>query len=204
MKFNLLQNLGVVTEEVNADSSSDESDDADFCTIPIKPDWREIENPEEFHRLETMTFLKWKKQLNKLQNKYPNLPPFEKNLDFWRQLWKIVELSHVVVQVKISEEMKAYVTFTISANKVRSRNCNLVESAHFPITHSDYFFSIQVVDARDPLFYYSHDLSEYVKSISRSCKNNVLLLNKADFLSADQRRMWAKYFKVCALLYFVL
>jgi hypothetical protein len=124
MKFNLLQNLGVVTEEVNADSSSDESDDADFCTIPIKPDWREIENPEEFHRLETMTFLKWKKQLNKLQNKYPNLPPFEKNLDFWRQLWKIVELSHVVVQVKISEEMKAYVTFTISANKISTLSYN--------------------------------------------------------------------------------
>ena len=99
----LFQNLGVVNEEVNANSSSDESDDADFCTIPIKPDWRDSENPEEYHRLETETFLKWKRQLNRLQNKYPNLPPFEKNLDFWRQLWKIVELSDVVVQVRMQE-----------------------------------------------------------------------------------------------------
>jgi large subunit GTPase 1 len=45
-------------------------------------------------------FLDWKRKLSKLQTKQPNLPPFEKNLDFWRQLWKIVELSDVVVQVR--------------------------------------------------------------------------------------------------------
>ena len=141
--------MGIVNEEIGSDGSSDEDEDVEFITIPMKPDWRETENPEEYHRLETETFLKWKKQLNKLQNKYPNLPPFEKNLDFWRQLWKIVEISHVVVQV---------------------------------------------VDARDPLFYFSHDLSEYVKNISCDTKQNVLLLNKADFLSEEQRRHWAEYF----------
>ena len=98
----LFQNLGVVNEDVIDEVSSDENEDGDFCTIPIKPDWRESENAEEYHRLETENFLKWKRQLNKLQNKYPNLPPFEKNLEFWRQLWKIVEISHVVVQVKTS------------------------------------------------------------------------------------------------------
>ena len=139
--------MGVVNEEIHEESSSD---DEEFCTIPMKPDWRESENPEEYHRLETETFLRWKRQLNKLQNKYPNLPPFEKNLEFWRQLWKIVEISHVVVQV---------------------------------------------VDARDPLFYSSHDLAEYVTKISDGAKANVLLLNKADFLSFDQRSCWAEYFK---------
>ena len=143
-----IADLGVVNE-VDADNSSDD-DEIPFCTIPMKPDWREIENPEEYHRLETETFLRWKRQLNKLQNKNPNLPPFEKNLEFWRQLWKIIELSHVVVQV---------------------------------------------VDARDPLFYFSHDLSEYVTTISGGAKANVILLNKADFLSFDQRSCWAEYFQ---------
>ena len=94
--------------------------------------------------------MKWKRQLNKLQRKHPNLPPFEKNLDFWRQLWKIVEISDVVVQV---------------------------------------------VDVRNPLFYQSNDLAEYVKNTSNGSKQNVLLLNKADFLSSEQRSCWANHFE---------
>ena len=108
--------------------------------------WRGV---EEYKQLENDVFLKWKKQLNKLQNKHPNLPPFEKNLDFWRQLWKIVEISDVVVQV---------------------------------------------VDARDPLFYASHDLSLYVDEAGEE-KVSVLLLNKADYLTQEQRKIWADYFK---------
>ena len=51
------------------------------------------------------------------------------------------------------------------------------------------------MDARDPLFFASHDLSEYVTKISSGVKANVLLLNKADFLSFEQRSCWAEYFK---------
>ena len=91
--------MGVVEEDIHDDDSSEEDEDAEFITIPAKPNWKDSENTEEYHRLENLSFLKWKRQLNKLQNKHPNLPPFEKNLDFWRQLWKIVEISHVVVQV---------------------------------------------------------------------------------------------------------
>jgi hypothetical protein len=69
-------------------------------SIPKKPDWKGSENAAEFKQLETKVFLDWKRRFAKLQNKHPNLPPFEKNLDFWRQLWKIIELSDVVVQVK--------------------------------------------------------------------------------------------------------
>ena len=52
-----------------------------------------------------------------------------------------------------------------------------------------------MVDARDPLFFASHDLSEYVTKISSGVKANVLLLNKADFLSFEQRSCWAEYFR---------
>ena len=76
------------------------------------------------------------------------LPPFERNIEFWRQLWKIVELSDVI---------------------------------------------IQVVDARDPLYYSSSDLANYVKEIDPK-KESVLLLNKADLLTTEQRQSWSKYF----------
>ena len=135
-------------DEVSEDEDDGDVDEATFCTIPKKPNWRDMDSPEEFQRTEELQFLAWKKKLNKLQNKYPKLPPFEKNLEFWRQLWKIVEISDVVVQV---------------------------------------------VDARDPIFYFSQDLSDYVNEVSLA-KQSVLLVNKADFLTREQRRQWAEYF----------
>lgn len=51
-----------------------------------------------------------------------------------------------------------------------------------------------MVDARDPLFYASSDLSNYVKEMDHR-KETVLLLNKADLLTEEQRTIWSKYFK---------
>jgi large subunit GTPase 1 len=51
-----------------------------------------------------------------------------------------------------------------------------------------------VVDCRDPLFYYSYDLARYVQEVS-PLKANVVLLNKADYLTEQQREMWATYFR---------
>jgi large subunit GTPase 1 len=50
------------------------------------------------------------------------------------------------------------------------------------------------VDARDPLFYHCRDLDRYVKELSEA-KMNVVLLNKADFLTREQRREWAEHFE---------
>jgi len=50
---------------------------------------------------------------------------------------------------------------------------------------------VQIVDARDPLLFRSTDLDEYVQSLG---KKTLLLVNKADFLSAKQREIWAEYF----------
>ena len=52
---------------------------------------------------------------------------------------------------------------------------------------------VQVVDARDPLFYESSDLSIYVKEVDNR-KESVLLLNKADLLTPEQRKTWSKHF----------
>lgn len=69
------------------------------------------------------------------------LTPFERNLDFWRQLWRVIERSDVIVQI---------------------------------------------VDARNPLLYRCEDLEMYVKEVSDS-KLNVILINKADFLTDEHR-----------------
>ena len=50
------------------------------------------------------------------------------------------------------------------------------------------------MDARDPLFYASHDLATYVSEVA-PVKASVYLLNKADYLTPEQRTLWADYFK---------
>lgn len=52
---------------------------------------------------------------------------------------------------------------------------------------------VQVLDARNPLLFRYEDLEAYVKEV-KSKKVNALLFNKADFLTKQQRKIWAKYF----------
>lgn len=53
---------------------------------------------------------------------------------------------------------------------------------------------IQIVDARNPLFFRSEDLENYIKEISDS-KVYLLLINKADLLTEEVRLSWADFFK---------
>jgi large subunit GTPase 1 len=91
----------------------------------------------------------WRKGLSELQEiEGITLTPYEKNLEFWRQLWRVIERSDVIVQI---------------------------------------------VDARNPLLFRCEDLECYVHEVSKE-KTNLVLINKADFLSEKQREYWAEYF----------
>lgn len=49
---------------------------------------------------ERQNFLEWRRALAELQEEQNLvLTPYEKNLDFWRQLWRVVERSDVLVQI---------------------------------------------------------------------------------------------------------
>jgi len=82
------------------------------------------------------------------------LTPFERNPEIWRQLWRVLERSDLIVQI---------------------------------------------LDARDPLLFRSLDLEKYISEFSAKQANPqkklcLLMLNKADLLSTEQRQMWADYF----------
>ncbi|XP_059543422.1 large subunit GTPase 1 homolog isoform X2 [Myotis daubentonii] len=53
---------------------------------------------------------------------------------------------------------------------------------------------VQIVDARNPLLFRCEDLECYVKEIDDN-KENVILINKADLLTSEQRSAWATYFE---------
>lgn len=117
--------------------------------IPRRPKWDSATTAYELQAKEKEEFLEWRRSLSILQEAEGlMLTPYEKNLEFWRQLWRVVERSDVVVQI---------------------------------------------VDARNPLLFRCEDLEAYVKEVDPD-KMNMILVNKADFLTEEQREAWAKYF----------
>ena len=54
----------------------------------------------DLERSERGAFLEWRRQLAQLQdNEGFLLTPFERNLEVWRQLWRVVERSDLLVQI---------------------------------------------------------------------------------------------------------
>ncbi|KAI9784980.1 MAG: hypothetical protein M1839_001176 [Geoglossum umbratile] len=125
-------------------------------TVPRRPPWDETTTPAELDRREKEMLLEWRRGLAELQETNDLLmTPFERNLEVWRQLWRVIERSDLVVQI---------------------------------------------VDARNPLMFRSEDLERYVKEVDPR-KNNLLLVNKADMLTKEQREAWANYFEEKGISY---
>lgn len=122
----------------------------DLC-VPRRPRWDANTTPEQLNEAEKLNFLIWRKKLAKIQDiDSLVLTPFEKNIEVWRQLWRVVERSDIVVQI---------------------------------------------LDSRNPLLYLCDDLIKYVNEDFNKQKMNLILLNKADYLTREQRLMWLDYFK---------
>jgi large subunit GTPase 1 len=124
-------------------------------SVPRRPAWDETTSAAELDMRERESFLEWRRAIALreeeivLQQSHSSLgvTPFEKNLEIWRQLWRVLE------------------------------RCSCI---------------VQIVDARNPLFYLSQDLKAYT---TKELKKPMLLLsNKSDYLSPVQRQAWHEYF----------
>jgi large subunit GTPase 1 len=120
-------------------------------SVPRRPDWTKETTPAELDQLERDSFLNWRRGIAKKEEELMRLQslssatPFEKNLEVWRQLWRVLERSACLVQL---------------------------------------------VDARNPLFYLSSDLRDYAAALG---KPMMVLVNKSDFLSRKQRQYWSDH-----------
>ena len=131
-------------------------------SVPRRPAWTPgVTTPEELEAMENESFLEWRRGVARREEEIAALSfnshgggvagasvtPYEKNLHVWRQLWRVLERSAVV---------------------------------------------LQIVDARNPLFYLSEDLRTY--AIDELGKPMLMLVNKSDFLTERQRKLWSEYF----------
>ncbi|KAM4549314.1 large subunit GTPase 1 homolog [Odontesthes bonariensis] len=141
---------GLLTAEEKTRLKQLHEENKHFLRIPRRPHWDESTSPDALQQAEKDSFLKWRRELAQLEEEQKLiLTPFERNLEFWRQLWRVIERSDVVAQI---------------------------------------------VDARNPLLFRCVDLEAYVKEVSPN-KVNMILVNKADLLTREQRRLWARYFE---------
>ncbi|XP_053986408.1 large subunit GTPase 1 homolog [Hylaeus volcanicus] len=141
--------IGLLSQDEKQKVLESQKKNKQFLKIPRRPKWNSETTAQELQAKEREEFLEWRRSLAMLQeDEGLILTPYEKNLEFWRQLWRVVERSDVIVQI---------------------------------------------VDARNPLLFRCEDLEAYVKEVDPK-KMNVILINKADFLTDDQRQVWAKYF----------
>ncbi|CAG9793700.1 unnamed protein product [Diatraea saccharalis] len=67
-------------------------------TVPRRPPWKPGITAEEQQEKERESFLDWRRHLNELQAKLgAALTPYERNLEFWKQLWRTLERADIVL-----------------------------------------------------------------------------------------------------------
>ncbi|XP_075078000.1 GTPase LSG1-2 [Nicotiana tabacum] len=87
-------------EERKEQQKKEEVLHASSLRVPRRPPWNTRMSVEELDANENQAFLAWRRNLARLEeNEKLVLTPFEKNLDIWRQLWRVVERSDLLVMV---------------------------------------------------------------------------------------------------------
>lgn len=69
-------------------------------SVPRRPQWDETTTAQQLDVREKESLLQWRRGLAELQeNNDLLMTPFERNLEVWRQLWRVIERSDLVVQI---------------------------------------------------------------------------------------------------------
>ncbi|KAI3795895.1 hypothetical protein L1987_38555 [Smallanthus sonchifolius] len=87
-------------QERRENQKKEEALHASSLNVPRRPAWDAKMTVEELDANERRAFLVWRRSLARLEeNDSLVLTPFEKNLDIWRQLWRVLERSDLLVMV---------------------------------------------------------------------------------------------------------
>ena len=143
-KVNLQENE---TKKLEASKGLDSKDRktmiAESLSFPKRPPWHYEMPKEVLEELENTYFEKYKSEL---EQEYPQMGFHERNLEVWRQLWRTIEMSDILLVLG---------------------------------------------DARNPLFHFPSTLYDYV--VKEKKKKLILILNKADLVSAETLDIWKSY-----------
>ncbi|XP_008470860.1 large subunit GTPase 1 homolog [Diaphorina citri] len=92
--------VGLLSKEEKELALQAHKEKRELLKIPRRPKWDKNTTAEQLQAMERDEFLQWRRELNLLQEEDGLvITPYEKNLDFWRQLWRVIERSDVIVQI---------------------------------------------------------------------------------------------------------
>lgn len=157
--------------------------------VPRRPIWNSKTTPDQLRKAESESFLEWRRNLAQLTeaNNFV-MTPFERNLEVWRQLWRVVERSHLVIQI------------VDARNPLRFR-CEDLERY---VEEIEVRLGGQEVDEKQMMEEEEEKEGEEDQEQPRPKKGkrrNLLLINKADLLDDGQRQEWARYFEAQRIEY---
>ncbi|KAF5385140.1 hypothetical protein D9615_001368 [Tricholomella constricta] len=97
---NASQNPYLLTEQEEKSTLKKHFENKQRLRVPRRPPWTKSMTTAELDKQEKTAFLDWRRGLAQLQEEEKFLlTPFERNLEVWRQLWRVLERSHLVVQI---------------------------------------------------------------------------------------------------------
>ncbi|EER27256.1 hypothetical protein D8B26_005809 [Coccidioides posadasii str. Silveira] len=109
-------------------------------TVPRRPKWNSKTTRQQLDIMERENFIEWRRGLAELQeNQDLLMTPFERNIEVWRQLWRVIERSDLIVQIVDarnpllfrSEDLEKYVKEV----DPKKRNLLLVNKADMMTPH---------------------------------------------------------------------
>ncbi|KEI42182.1 uncharacterized protein L969DRAFT_69020 [Mixia osmundae IAM 14324] len=94
------KNPYLLTPEQEERVNSLQKENRQRLRVPRRPGWTKDMSKDVLERRERDSFLEWRRGLAELSDeKQLLLTPFERNLSVWRQLWRTLERSHLIVQI---------------------------------------------------------------------------------------------------------
>lgn len=90
-----------LSNEQRSHLSSLQREHAFDLIVPRRPPWNENMTKYQLERQENDAFLDWRRRLAHLQESNEDLvlTPFERNIEVWKQLWRVVERCDLIVQI---------------------------------------------------------------------------------------------------------
>ncbi|XP_014678756.1 PREDICTED: large subunit GTPase 1 homolog [Priapulus caudatus] len=166
----------------------------ELLKIPRRPEWDVTTSAEELQQREQKSFLEWRRGLSQLQEmEHICMTPYEKNLEFWRQLWRVIERSDVVIQIVDArdpllfrcEDLEKYVK-EVNPNKL---NAILVNKADM-LTAAQRQIWLEYFDANNirAIFFSAMAELEDIKKMEKDMRDGSDSGADADDSSSDESR----------------
>jgi large subunit GTPase 1 len=152
-------------------------------SVPRRPKWDKTTTPAELDRNERDSFLDWRRNIASYEVEIAassasrvTVTPFEKNIEVWRQLWRVVERSDLIAlvvdgrntQFYLSMDLRTYVEAELGKPMIVIINkCDYLTQKQREMWH-EYFKSI---DGLEHVFFSAYQEQEILDGVTEDVEN---------------------------------